>query len=128
MTCVNFERFENLGGLCLSADRKLFDPGVDSDAMCNVTIILKAAPSRRYGDVRPLALYLTAQGSGTLTAEGSSVGDLRPWLVRRADIDGTLAGPLRMALSSRGVRTLKAELRATVSRDFIFDSFTFAYL
>lgn len=131
MTGVYFERFENFSSLYLSADRKLFEVGADSGAMCNVAVILRATPSRRYGEVRPAAIYLTAQGSdisGTLTAEGSSAGDLRPWLVRRADIAGTLAGPLRMALSSRGVRTLKAELRATVGNDFIFDSFTFAYL
>lgn len=127
---LSAEGFMHLGSLYLLAGRKIYDTAVEMPGAVDVRLRLIAKPSDRYGMVRAHRVHMAAQGStieGSLSVQGRSVTGLRPWLIRRAQLRGVLAGPVVMNLVSREVRSVEISLDARVSDDFVFDSFTLLY-
>ena len=114
---------------CLPVE-KIYDTAVEMPGAVDVRLRLIAKPSDRYGMVRAHRVPHGRAGStieGSLSVQGRSVTGLRPWLIRRAQLRGVLAGPVVMNLVSREVRSVEISLDARVSDDFVFDSFTLLY-
>lgn len=106
--------------LFIVTDTALYEPAIESTGTVDIEARFATVPAS-YRPAKTGTLHIDMQAGqfdGEVSVTGQSVGNLRPWLMRKLTIDGTVAGPLRIPVVWRRCRAAEVVIHGRTDHTF----------
>lgn len=123
-THITATELKMLGNVFVFNGKMLYDTAKEIfDARNRIKLHLRSNIRPNYTMTSIGRLLVSIQASafaGSVAVEGSGISAMRPWSIRRAEISGSIAGPLHMALPCRPTRAVDVIIEGDAGEDFLF--------